>query len=64
MHILLDLVLNSEGNIMLLWPFGTADFSWRLLSGNVLGFYATLDAILLLAWLTHEEMKHKIRDFI
>ncbi|MBS3118404.1 hypothetical protein J4417_01850 [Candidatus Woesearchaeota archaeon] len=49
---------------MLLWPFGTADFSWRLLSGNVLGFYATLDAILLLAWLTHEEMKHKIRDFI
>ncbi len=64
LHIFLDLVLSPEGSIMLLWPFSTADFSLGLLSGNVLGFYAALDAILLLAWLTHEEMKHKIRDFI
>jgi membrane-bound metal-dependent hydrolase YbcI (DUF457 family) len=64
LHIFLDMVLSPEGSIMLLWPFSTADFSLGLLSGNVLGAYAALDAILLLAWLTHEEIKHKIKDFI
>ncbi|MBI4980338.1 metal-dependent hydrolase [Candidatus Woesearchaeota archaeon] len=64
LHIFLDLVLSPEGSIMLLWPFSTADFSLGLLTGAVSGFYAALDAILLLAWLTHEEIKHKIKDFI
>lgn len=63
-HIFLDLVLSSEGSIMLLWPFSTADFSLGLISSEVSGFYAAFDAILLLAWLTHEEIKHKIKDFI
>ncbi len=64
LHIFLDLVLSPEGSIMLLWPLSTADFSLGLLSENMSRIYAGLDALLLLAWLAHEEMKHKIRDFI
>ena len=64
LHIFLDLVLSPEGSIMLLWPFSTADFSLGLISGNTSTIYAALDAILLLAWLAHEEIKHKIKDFI
>lgn len=64
LHIFLDLTLSPEGSIMLLWPFSTADFSLGLISGNTSTIYAALDAILLLAWLAHEEIKHKIKDFI
>jgi hypothetical protein len=50
---------------MLLWPFIEYNFSLNLLnSETLLDFYAAIDALLLLAWLVHEEIKHKIKDFI
>ncbi|MCF7861818.1 metal-dependent hydrolase [Candidatus Woesearchaeota archaeon] len=66
-HIFLDYFLgggNGEG-VMWLWPFSDAVFKLHLL--HILGIANlthALDAIILLAWLWHEETKHKILDFI
>ena len=68
-HIFLDfLISNGTFGVMLLWPFSSKVFAFPLaygLSGNsMLNLYAAIDAILLLGWLVHEEVKHKIKDFI
>ncbi len=66
-HNLLDFLLGggrSEG-IMWLWPLSAYPAKLHIL--NAFGLYAmpeALDAIILLLWLWHEEVKHKIRDFI
>jgi len=66
-HIFLDYFLGGglrEG-IMFLYPFSEATFKLHLLSKfNFPNIPAAIDAIILLAWLWHEEIKHKISDFI
>ncbi|PIN85939.1 hypothetical protein COV19_07660 [Candidatus Woesearchaeota archaeon CG10_big_fil_rev_8_21_14_0_10_44_13] len=66
-HIFLDYLLGGgyyEG-VMWLWPLSTATYKVHLLKiiegPNLLMW---LDAAILLLWLWHEEIKHKISDFI
>ncbi|MBI2085542.1 MAG: metal-dependent hydrolase [Candidatus Aenigmarchaeota archaeon] len=66
LHIFLDYLLGGgmHGGIMFFWPLSTAGFKIHLL--NNLGLNdvpQALDALILLAWLYHEEVKHKIKDF-
>ena len=62
-HIFLDFVF--AGYIMPLYPFSTAAFGLDLIGRSGLESAAAgFDAIVLLAWLWHEEKKHKISDFI
>ena len=66
-HIFLDYFLGGgyyEG-IMWFWPLSTNAFKLHLLSKiGLSNIPAALDAVILLAWLWHEEVKHKISDFI
>lgn len=64
MHIILDFTFS--GSVYVLYPF--LDFTIGL---NVIPlgyfegtFFAGLDAIILVLWLMHEELKHKISDYI
>ena len=64
-HILLDYVVSTDnGGIMFFYPLLTADYALNLLKGAGTTFFAGIDAIILLLWLWHEEIKHKISDFI
>jgi|SRR3989338_9811761 len=64
-HILLDYIVSSDnGGIMFFYPLSTASYALDLLKGTSPTFFAGIDAIILLLWLWHEEMKHKISDFI
>ena len=67
LHLLLDFLLGGgryEG-IMWFWPLSSETFKIHLLSKlNINNIPAALDAIILLAWLYHEEVKHKIKDYI
>ena len=66
-HVFLDYLFGGgayEG-IMLLFPLSTE--VWKIHLLNYFSFVnipKSLDAIILLLWLWHEEMKHKISDFI
>jgi hypothetical protein len=52
-------------SIMGLFPFSMQTFSLNILPQmSFPNFSAGIDAIILLAWLWHEEVKHKIKDFI
>ncbi|MDP7180677.1 MAG: metal-dependent hydrolase [Candidatus Woesearchaeota archaeon] len=62
-HIFLDYVFS--GYIMPFYPFSTATYGLDLFTKT--GFVAIangVDAIVLLLWLWHEEVRHKISDFI
>ena len=63
-HLLLDSTL--MGFIMPVYPFSTAQFGINLIPVTTLGLsvMAGIDAILLVAWLIHEELRHKISSFI
>ncbi len=68
LHISLDYVLGGgayEG-IMWLFPFSTQAWKIHLLSAysDVANIPAAIDAVILILWLWHEEVKHKISDFI
>ena len=64
-HILLDYIVSSDnGGIMFFYPLSTASYALDLLKGTSPTFFAGIDAIILLLWLWHEEMKHKISDYI
>jgi len=65
-HIFLDFVFSSDfaGGMMFFYPFSTATFGLNLLQNVSLGLFAAIDAVILLLWLWHEEIKHKITDFI
>ena len=65
-HLLLDLVLGGSGEgIMLFWPLSAQVYSINLLGRIGLTHVpAALNAAILLIWLWHEEIKHKIVDFI
>jgi membrane-bound metal-dependent hydrolase YbcI (DUF457 family) len=66
-HLFLDYLIGGgayEG-IMWLWPFSVTSYKLHLLLNlGLSNLPESLDAILLLAWLWHEEIKHKIKDFI
>ncbi len=66
-HVFLDYLLGGgmhEG-IMVFWPISMATFKIHLLSTlGLVDVPQALDALILLGWLYHEEMKHKIKDFI
>lgn len=64
LHIALDVLVSSEIGSMLFWPLSNHNYSSHFLPKTFAGtFYPSLDALLLLAWLVHEEVKHKIKDF-
>jgi membrane-bound metal-dependent hydrolase YbcI (DUF457 family) len=66
-HVFLDYLLGGgawEG-VMWLWPLSTQAYKIHLLSNiGTPSILLALDAVILLAWLWHEETKHKIKDFI
>lgn len=65
-HIFLDWLIGGgmDSGIMWLFPFSMQTFGLHVLSGLSPNVAAGIDAVILLAWLWHEEVKHKIRDFI
>lgn len=65
-HIFLDYTVSTDagGGIMFLYPFSDAQYGLNLLQGATPVFFAGIDAAILLLWLWHEEMKHKISDYI
>ncbi len=66
-HLFLDWFLGGgmHGGIMWLYPFSTQVFKVHLLYRfGLSSLPAGIDAIILLLWLWHEEVKHKISDFI
>lgn len=67
LHIFLDYLIgggNFEG-IMWLFPFSLQGWKLHIINYfDVKNIPIALDAILLLGWLWHEEIKHKISDFI
>lgn len=66
LHIFLDYFFASDagGGIMFFYPFSTAEYALNLLKGTSATLFAGIDAIILLLWLWHEEIKHKISDYI
>ena len=66
LHILLDylFVVDSAGGIMLFYPFSTIQYGLNLLQHATPQLFAAMDAVILLLWLWHEEIRHKIKDFI
>lgn len=65
-HIFLDYLLgggNLEG-IMFFWPFSTQAYKIHLLlKFESITPFISIDAIILLLWLWHEEIKHKLKNF-
>lgn len=66
LHLLLDYLFVSDygGGIMWFYPFSYTTYGLGLLQNVSATFFAGIDAIILLFWLWHEEVKHKISDFI
>lgn len=66
-HVSLDWFLGGgmQEGVMWLFPFSMRAFKFHLMDRFGWTMLAPgVDAIILLAWLWHEEVKHKIRDFI
>ena len=62
-HLLLDATL--VGTIAPFYPVNDVMWGLNLVSSKwTADFAASLDAILLLLWLSHEELKHKISDYL
>ncbi|MEK6876571.1 MAG: metal-dependent hydrolase [Nanoarchaeota archaeon] len=65
LHISLDYFFSADNaGIMFFYPFSNAAYALNLLKSSSLEFFAAIDAIILLLWLWHEEIKHKISDYI
>ncbi len=66
-HVFLDYFFGGgayEG-VMWLWPVSSHAFNLHLLRQlGIMNLPAAIDAVILLVWLWHEEVKHKISDFI
>jgi len=58
-HLFLDCI--TGGYYHFFWPFYIGNHCITIIKQE---FLAGLDAIILLAWLYHEEVKHRISDFI
>ena len=65
-HILLDYIFAADnaGGILFFYPFSTMQYGLNLLQNATPGLLAAMDAIVLMLWLWHEEIKHKISDFV
>jgi len=62
-HILLDAIFVEQ--VMLFYPFSDWQFGLNLFSKTGLGgFIEGIEAIILIAWLWHEQSKHRISDYI
>lgn len=63
-HLVLDITLS--GTVMPFYPFINFSFGLQLIPAGQMGstIIAGLDAFLLVGWIVHEFMKHKIKDFI
>ncbi len=63
-HIILDFTFS--GNVYVLYPLSDFIIGLNLIPlGYFEGtFFAGLDAIILVLWLVHEELKHRISDYI
>ena len=64
MHIILDFLLIET--IMPFYPISTAKIGLNIISGNDIGItlMMALDTVILLVWLIHEQIKHRISDYI
>jgi len=58
-HLFLDCL--TGGYYFFYWPINIGNYCVTIIHSE---FLAGLDAIILLLWLSHEEVKHKISDFI
>src|SRR3989338_9048657 len=65
-HIMLDFLFTGDGyGIMFFYPLSTSMLGLNLLSNlATTNVVAGIDAVILLLWLWHEEIKHKISNFI
>ena len=65
-HVFLDYFFTSDfvGGIMFFYPLSASVYSLNLFQNVGPDLFAAIDAVILLLWLWHEEMKHKISDFI
>jgi len=67
LHMLLDFTLGGGMYEGIMWLFPVSTEAWKL---HILWYLdvedipAGIDAVVLLAWLWHEEVRHKISDFI
>lgn len=63
-HIFLDMAVSN--GVPALWPLSSMTFGWNLLDSLEMSmtYLASLDAVILLGWLWHEDAKHKIIDYI
>ena len=67
LHISLDYVIGGGMYEGVMWLFPVSTQAWKI---HLLAYFdevnipAGIDAIILLAWLWHEEYRHKISDFI
>jgi membrane-bound metal-dependent hydrolase YbcI (DUF457 family) len=61
MHLILDCAFGGYGTFLWPMPINTAGFcpKWAIES-----FRTSIDAILLVLWISHEEIHNKIRDYI
>ena len=69
-HLLLDFLIAPDysGGIVLFYPFSKIAFDIGILGGlstlETMQLFAAVDAIILMLWLWHEEIRHKISDYI
>lgn len=67
LHIFLDYIIGGGSYEGIMWLFPVSLQVWKIHIINYFSFShipESIDALLLLAWLWHEEIKHKISDFI
>jgi len=66
LHIFLDYFFATDyaTGIMFFYPFSFATYELNLFQNISQLNFASIDAIILLLWLWHEEIKHKISDYI
>lgn len=63
-HLILDFLL--MGSLMPFYPLSTAKMGLNIISGDTVGttLMMALDTVILLGWLIHEQIKHRISDYI
>lgn len=66
-HLFLDILFGggTYGGLLLFYPLSMQPFGINIIPPQkLIDVFAAIDAIILLIWLWHEEVKHKISDFI
>jgi membrane-bound metal-dependent hydrolase YbcI (DUF457 family) len=67
LHIFLDYLIGGGAYEGIMWLFPLSRQAWKI---HILSFFnianipEAIDAVILVLWLWHEEVKHKIADFI